>query len=126
MPNRCPNPECENGQIYDGEYCSGCERAIGRMCPTCQDGTVDFDPRPFDMAELARLTAAELRKRGIWAQCGGTVNDHAVKISRPDDCMAYRWHTMLHPDFDNLGPVACADEIQRLEALRAQEWAGDK
>ena len=74
------------------------------------------DPRPSDMAELARLTAIELRKRGIWAR----VNIwHNVEIS---ECV----YSLLFSDFNNLGPIAIADEIQRQEAIRAQEWAGNK
>jgi hypothetical protein len=32
----------------------------------------------------------------------------------------------MFSDFNSLGPIACADMIQALEAARAQEWAGDK
>ena len=87
---------------------------------------IQDDPQPSDLAELAALVAKELRKRGIWAKAGGLTNERVVQISRPADCMAHRWHSMLFSDFDNLGPIAIADAIQALEAKRAQEWAGDK
>jgi hypothetical protein len=71
------------------------------------------DPRPDNMAELAKMTAVELRKRGIWAR----VNIwHNVEIS---ECV----YSLLFSDFDNLGPIACADVIQAKEVRRAQEWA---
>jgi hypothetical protein len=87
------------------------------------------DPRPDDMAELARQTAVELRKphRGLHADAIGI----GVYVLRPNgppgSTHGGGWfpHNIIGAQFDNLGPVACADEIQRLEAQRAQEWAGD-
>jgi hypothetical protein len=75
------------------------------------------DPRPDDMAELVRLTAIELRKRGIFAETRGEY----VGVESPH-AAAY---TLYASEYDNLGPIACADVIQAEEALRAQEWAGD-
>lgn len=75
------------------------------------------DPRPADMAELARLVATELRKRGIWAlaQYGDPIVNIGTRAS----------YTMLGSDFDNLTPREIADVIQREEAKKAAKWAGD-
>ena len=87
--------------------------------------------RLADMAELARLTAIELRKRGI----------HAV-VRHPDFPLEI-WVPAYHPStggsglqwspyppkathFDNLTPTECAGVIQQLESAKAREWAGDK
>jgi hypothetical protein len=87
------------------------------------------DPRPDDMAELARLTAIELRKRGIWA-CSASDTHVLCAISVPTihggKAGFVRIHSLLFGQFDNLGPIGCADVIQAEEAKRAQEWAGDK
>ncbi len=83
------------------------------------------DPRPENVAELAAEVARELRKRGIWARVGDTVNACAVRVPRPADRMDRRWYSMFSPDFDNLGPIAIANAIVAMEAKRAQEWAGD-
>lgn len=126
MQNSCPNPECENGQIYDGRHCSECERAIGRACPTCQDGTINFDPRPSDPVELARQVAVELRKyREAWVADGVAVWVLRLHGDRSNPSVRQFAHLLHRADFGNLGPVAIADVIQRLEAKRAQEWAGD-
>jgi len=78
------------------------------------------------MAELARQTAAELRKRGIWAQLAlghtGVVEVPFVRDWR----LMWRAVPLSQSQFDNLGPIACADVIQAEEARRAQEWAGDE
>lgn len=74
------------------------------------------DPRPSDPAELAKAVAAELRKRGIWAHVDPRIGP-VVYVSAA--------YPMFRNDFDNLGPVAIADEIQAAEVRRAQEWAGD-
>lgn len=91
-----------------------------------------YDPRPDDMAELARLTAIELRKRGIWADTGAKALLPTIvrtQRARFDDIGKHKpysagWNLALS-QFDNLGPIACADVIQAEEARRAQEWAGD-
>lgn len=88
------------------------------------------DPRPDDMAELARLTAIELRRRGIFAE---VVPPSAVvrlpvplhSIGEPLTSHRGRMVLLHHSDFDNLGPIGCADSIQAEESRRAQEWAGD-
>lgn len=85
------------------------------------------DPRPADMAEFARLTAKELRGRGILATVDDTYRDHRI-VGVPFSDMGqlrWFWYVLLSADFDNLGPVACADVIQAEERKRAQEWAGD-
>ncbi len=82
------------------------------------DYSMPPDERPSDLAELAQLTAAELRKRGIWAKydAGVICIPHASTI----------WSYSLYwSQFDNLGPIGCADVIQAEEARKAQEWAGD-
>lgn len=89
------------------------------------------DPRPDDMAELARLTAIELRKRGIWASAANVTHiPDPVVIVPFRNAREPRWYVKSYcfygNDFDNLGPIACADVIQAEEARRAQEWAGDK
>jgi hypothetical protein len=76
------------------------------------------DPRPEDPAELARMVAVELRKRGIFAK------DREDGISIPSGChWLYNLRAIV---FADLGAIAIADEIQRQEALRAQEWAGNE
>jgi hypothetical protein len=39
--------------------------------------------------------------------------------------MTWGVHSLYTSDFDNLGPIGCADVIQSEEARKAQEWAGD-
>lgn len=86
------------------------------------------DPRPDDMAALARLTAIELRKRGIW----GISSHGEVHFPRPERAFSgmpklrYGCALLYRSEFDNLGPIACADVIQAEEARHAQEWAGDE
>lgn len=75
------------------------------------------DERPDDMAELARLVAKELRKRGIWAWA----NNGFVNVGRGH----FAPYAMVWSDFDNLTPRECADVIQAEEAKKATEWAGD-
>ncbi len=79
------------------------------------------DPRPDDMAELARLTAVELRKRGIWAEASSSYGGSVLVYAKNKT-----YHSLQIAEFDNLGPIACADEIQRQETNRIREWAGDK
>jgi hypothetical protein len=90
------------------------------------------DSRPDDMAELARLTAIELRKRGIWAEARYAYAGSAwfVWVAQlthlgPRVLGEMGFHSLTMGDFDNLGPRACADLIQAREAVRAAEWAGD-
>jgi hypothetical protein len=97
------------------------------------DYSMPPDDRPDDMAELARLTAIELRKRGIWAYTDPKDESNGPYVwslrfkgipgrSKAQWC----WSSMLWPQFDNLGPIGCADVIQAEEARKAQEWAGDE
>lgn len=89
-------------------------------------------PCPADMADLARLVAVELRKRGIWA----FGDEHIVRLGRMRPvgirvpCASWASnnvaYSMYRSDFDNLTPSECADLIQREEAAKAAEWAGDK
>jgi hypothetical protein len=83
-------------------------------------------PRPADVAELARLVAKELRRRGIWAESDESVVvvPRRVRPQFPRACTVV-WHIMNATHFDNLTPRECADVIQAEEAHRAQEWAGD-
>lgn len=84
------------------------------------DYSMPPDERPADMAELARLVAKALRSpRGIRADSFAAV----VQIEHPS---AVHNYSMYHSDFDNLGPIGCADVIQAEEARKAQEWAGDE
>lgn len=82
-----------------------------------------FNERPTDMAELARLVAKELRKRGIWADA----IDGVVTARRHEyaDSKLFGLYGVYESDFDNLTPSECADVIQAEEARKAQEWAGD-
>jgi len=94
------------------------------------DYSMPPDERPADMAELARLTAVELRKRGIWAFTFSglsVVNVPRVKPLRTGHAVEHDPYakSMYSSDFDNLGPIGCADVIQAEEARKAQEWAGD-
>jgi hypothetical protein len=83
------------------------------------DYSMPPDERPDDLAELARLTAIELRKRGIRAKAEVYhVFPHYVDIGS-------HIYYVGTSDFDNLGPIGCADVIQAEEARKAQEWAGD-
>lgn len=87
------------------------------------------DPRPDDMAELARQVATELRKRGIWARVDNDTG--LVVVPRRDtrkerDLYGIDWFLLLtRSEFVNLGPRAIANVIQTEEARKAQEWAGD-
>lgn len=87
------------------------------------------DPRPNDMAELARLTAIELRSRAVVAlEEFGAVYVVRAKKRDPNVFMTpVFWHPwlMVYPCFDNLGPIGCADAIQTAETKHTQEWAGD-
>jgi hypothetical protein len=101
--------------------------ANDNLSTTCPGQT--FDPRPTDMAELARMVAVELRKRGIHADYDAQVIRLPVPINSVNEYLtSYRMRVvpMFEVAFDNLGPVAIAEEIVRQEAKRAREWAGDK
>jgi len=91
------------------------------------DYSMPPDDRPDDMAELARLTAIELRKRGIWAEVvDGNIETLRFGTKNPKGAsMTWGVHSLYASDFDNLGPIGCADVIQAEEARKAQEWAGD-
>lgn len=88
--------------------------------------------RPNDAGELARLAAHELRKRGIWAEARAAHAESAwfVWVARlvhlgPRVLGEMGWHSLTMSDFDNLTPREIADVIQREEARKAQEWAGE-
>ncbi len=87
------------------------------------------DPRPDDMAELARLTAIELRKRGIWARVSEGQKGVMI-LGNPADTIPWRvgyyYDMACKAEWTPLGPVAIAEAILSLEVVRAQEWAGDK
>jgi hypothetical protein len=113
----------------ESQHCKRCYhdlRAHPASCPLYASP----DPRPTDLAELARLVAIELRKRGIW--CAVSQHLHAAVITTsfegtPIDERRARStsHILDRPRFDNLGPIACAGIIQQEEARYAREWAGD-
>lgn len=90
------------------------------------------DSRPSNMAELARLVAVELRKRGIWAHprwedgCISVIGFHGHGAYDRFQVPGMRPYVMTNSDFNNLGPIAIAAEIAQEEAIHAQEWAGDK
>lgn len=95
------------------------------------DAWQHVDTRPDNLAELARLTAIELRKRGIRALTQGFENepDTWIVIER-DTRLMKPWplwmnYVLTRSQFGNLGPIACANVIQAEEAKRATEWAGD-
>lgn len=80
------------------------------------------DPRPSDPAELARLTAIELRKRGLCA-----IDNHGeVHFPRPERAFSgmptlrYGCALLSRDVFADLGPIACADAIVAEEAARLQ------
>ena len=91
------------------------------------DAWKHVDARPDDLAELARLTAVELRRRGIWADVDAYA-PCSVRLPRRGSLMMHTqsYYTLSASDFNNLGPIGCADVIQSEEAKRAAEWAGDK
>jgi hypothetical protein len=89
-------------------------------------------PRPDDMGELARLVARELRRRGIWADARADYTESAwfvwvAQLTRLGTRVLGEmgWYSISASDFDNLTPKECADVIQREEARKASEWAGD-
>lgn len=85
------------------------------------------DARPDNLAELARLTAAELRKRGIWADVDTQYAPNSVRAPTRGMLLMHSqtYHSLSGSCFDKCGPIACADVIQAESATRAQEWAGD-
>lgn len=104
------------------------KRAVGVLLAAAEPPPIE--ERPADMADLAQAVARELRKRGIWA-C--TMNDEnpplcAVGIPTIHNGKAgfLRLHSLLFGHFDNLTPTEIADLIQREEAAKAAEWAGDE
>lgn len=95
------------------------------------DYSMPLDERPADMAELARLVAKELRRRGIWATHCDETAPFGASVGMPrffgDEKQPRRfWYSLHGVDFDNLTPSKCADVIQAEEARKAQEWAGDE
>jgi hypothetical protein len=59
------------------------------------------DPRPDDMAELARKVAIELRKRAIWAE----VESGEIYVPRVyGRKVKFGYVGLYRADFDNLGP----------------------
>lgn len=93
--------------------------------------------RPSDMAELTKLVARELRKRGVYGIVLFKDDPHIVYVSRPMRSkftqhearfpdLFWAAHSLYASQFDNLTPSEIADAIQAEEARRAQEWAGDE
>jgi hypothetical protein len=85
------------------------------------------DPRPDDMAELARLVAIELRKTtwATWVGDATIVLARLIKIDGHIDSVMGSY-SLYGSDFSGLGPIACAASIRDRESALAQEWAGDK
>jgi len=94
------------------------------------------DPRPSDPAELARQVAMELRKHSLFAAVFFDDEPTTIYVQRPQrsrlNVVGSRfpdtyWAPLfvLSQEFDGMGPIAIADEIQAAEVRRAQEWAGD-
>jgi len=112
-------------EIADAGFSASADKIVVLLNAIARDRA---DPRPSDMAELAKLVAAELRRRGIWAEVvDGNVETLRFGTKNPKGAnVTWGIHVLFCAEFDNLGPIACADEIQRQEARRAQEWAGDK
>lgn len=74
------------------------------------------DHRPADPAQLAREVAQELRKtHGIRAMDSG---NFGVFIGP-------RYHETHKVEWTQLGPIAIALEIKKLEAISAMQDAGD-
>lgn len=90
------------------------------------DYSMPPDERPDDLAELARLTAAELRNRFSAVAVAEHVLVGRVRGQNPNFRAELGFHTMTNPDFAGMGPRAVADEIQAIEARKAQGWAGDE
>lgn len=83
------------------------------------------DPRPSDPAELARMTAIELRKRMSAMAYGEMVIVASVEPARTGYRASLVHYDLAHEVFGKLGPIGCADEIQQQEVARAKQWAGD-
>ena len=81
------------------------------------------DPRPSDMAELARVVAVELRKHSIWAEPGNRFAGDAVVFLPHATALSGGFY---HVDDIDGGPCAIAAEIKNREAVAIQEWAGNK
>jgi hypothetical protein len=113
------------GRIDERDDVTGMALRVRRMA-SGEPPIVD-DPRPEDMAELARETAKELRKRGGQADALGSGVYVPRPNGRPSEAAGLAWfpHIVFSSNFDNLGPIGCAGVIQAEEASRAQEWAGD-
>lgn len=87
------------------------------------------DPRPDDMAELARMVAKELRTKGLRARLWCDTNIALPGFHEPSghDTSTYWLMWSIYNDrFNNLNPRAIADAIQAEEAKKAAEWAGDE
>jgi hypothetical protein len=94
------------------------------------------DPRPSDPAELARQVAMELRTHSLFAAVFFDDEPTTIYVQRPQRSRLNvtgskfpdTYWAPIFPfsqEFDGMGPVAIADEIQRQEAVRAREWTGD-
>ena len=91
------------------------------------------DPRPEDPAELARLTAEALHQRGISADWRDWTVGAVLVPCHDATGLSESTYLMTRSEFDNLGPIGVANEIQaqeadRLAKWRAQQrnWAGDE
>lgn len=98
------------------------------LIPPVQRPICPGPTRPDDVAELARLVAKELRRRGIHATVAHADWGNTVVAPRPlsrGNGLRWQWHPMSRSEFDNLTPSEIADVIQAEEAKKAAEWAGD-
>lgn len=96
------------------------------------------EPRPDDMAELARMVARELRtpkyaKMAAVFRTSGP-NSHiavwvlSVLYSQATLSLSPTWcpYIMFETRFDNLNAREIAEVIQAEEAKKAAKWAGDE
>lgn len=85
------------------------------------------DDQPVaDPAGRARLVARELRRRGLFVDVFGSATI-AIHYPRMRGIMVGSREITVSADrYAIVGPRAIADEIQREEARRASEWAGDE
>lgn len=119
-----PNPNCNR---CNGDGCIQRElapRVIHHIACDCEDP----DARPDDVAQLAQVVTKTLRTLGIRAFASGVMR-YTVSVKH-----VYSWRSFTYTrtaeyhlrkaPFDSMGPSACVREIQRLEAIQAQDDCG--